>query len=277
MNELCSACSRPRRSSRGSGALRIWARQVLVGQRVEVLQGAVVERAGLARVAGQLRLDAVVEARGHARRQRRVLLHQVARSPASRSAPEAAADVEERDAGQVAGRLVVVDDARRRCTSPLKLCRPVLGWLSTMTTASSSRQSMSSIGDQVDVEQIDHGPVLGPADVAVAGQAGGLAEAGFDQVGQADHAPEAVGVGVHVGDESDRLVTPTRPARKSIRSPGQSGLTAIHSGIGSVLRHMQCISGRFVLRPSMTGRVCARNRIVVRESVAAAAGRRATI
>ena len=56
-------------------------------------------------------------------------------------------------------------------------------------------------GNQVEVEQLDHRPVLGPADEAVAGQAGGLAQAHLDQVSQAHHAGETVGVGVDVGNE----------------------------------------------------------------------------
>ena len=41
--------------------------------------------------------------------------------------------------------------------------------------------------EQFQAQQFDHGPVFGPADRAVAGQAGGFAEAAFDQVSQAQH------------------------------------------------------------------------------------------
>src|SRR5438552_804600 len=58
---------------------------------------------------------------------------------------------------------------------------------------------------KVDVQQFDHGEVLGSADQAVSNQAGRLVQTRFDQVGQPHHAAEAVRVGVDVGRESDGL------------------------------------------------------------------------
>ncbi len=58
-------------------------------------------------------------------------------------------------------------------------------------------------GNQIEVEKIDHRSVLSPADETVAGEAGGLAQADLDQVGQTHHAGETVGVGVDVGNEGD--------------------------------------------------------------------------
>jgi hypothetical protein len=55
--------------------------------------------------------------------------------------------------------------------------------------------------EQFEFEEIDHRPVLGPTDGAVAGEAGRLIEAGLDQMGQAEHATEAIGVGVDVRNE----------------------------------------------------------------------------
>src|SRR5262249_44854834 len=58
-------------------------------------------------------------------------------------------------------------------------------------------------GHEFDVQHFHHGPVLGPADQAVAGEARWLLKAGFDKVGQTHHAAEAVRVGLDVGDKGD--------------------------------------------------------------------------
>ena len=59
---------------------------------------------------------------------------------------------------------------------------------------------------QIDVEEIDHGQVLCPANLAVPGEPGRLTQARFDQVSQAYHAPEAVRVGLDMGDKGHLLV-----------------------------------------------------------------------
>ena len=85
-----------------------------------------------------------------------------------------------------------------------------------MTTASPRLEGHVLDRDQVEVEQFDHGPVLGPADEAVAGHAGRLAEPGLDQVGQPEHAAQAVRVGLDVGDEGHARGV-LQPREKTIR------------------------------------------------------------
>ena len=90
--------------------------QVLVGAGEEPDERAVVERAGLAGVAGGLRLDPVEQGRRQPGRDRHVLLEQVAGDHRA-GGPEVGADVAEEDAGEHAAGLVVVD-ARPAASRP---------------------------------------------------------------------------------------------------------------------------------------------------------------
>jgi hypothetical protein len=89
-------------------------------------------------------------------------------------------------------------------------------------------------GHEVDVEQVDHGPVFGPADEAVAGQACALAEAGFHEERQPHHAAQAIRVGVDVRDKRDPggiFQTCQEPI-----GTAQSCRLAVH-GLGALARH----------------------------------------
>jgi hypothetical protein len=56
---------------------------------------------------------------------------------------------------------------------------------------------------EVEVEQLDHCPVLGSVDQPVASDSRRFPESALDQVRQPQHAAEAVRIGLHVGNESD--------------------------------------------------------------------------
>src|SRR5262249_53568117 len=145
----------------------------------------------------------VHQRRGDARRDHQLLLDQVLGHHRTGRA-HVAADVHELHVGQVAGRLVVVEDR-------------VNGGFGVETVPAGVRLAVDHDdglarvpadvldGDQVQVEQLDHGPVLGAADEAVAGQSGVLSQADFHQVRQPQHRAEAVRVRVDVGDEGDEV------------------------------------------------------------------------
>ena len=67
------------------------------------------------------------------------------------------------------------------------------------------------------IEGLDHRPVFGPADGPVLRDLHRDADAGFDQVGQADHAPEAVGIRVHVGNDYHAVIV-FQTGEKTIRA-----------------------------------------------------------
>src|SRR5262249_26011912 len=147
--------------------------------------------------------------------------------------PEAAADIGERHALEIAGRVVVVDDGVEG-----SLIADVVPAGVRLAVHHHDRLGLVPVklfdGDKFDIENLDHGPVFGPADRAVAGQAGRLGEARLHQVGEAEHAAEAVGVRVDVGHEGhaagllEAAQKPIRPAGGT----GQEGVT-IHDRFGA--------------------------------------------
>src|SRR5262249_52347656 len=145
---------------------------VLVGQWEEELQGRVVKRRRLPREARYFGLDAVHQRRRHALRQRDLLLHQVAGDQRT-GRPDPAANVEERHAFEVAGRGVVVDDGVE-WAEIAQVVPPGVGLAVHHDHRFAVRPGDRLDGQQVKVEQLDHGPVLGPADRAVAGDPRGF-------------------------------------------------------------------------------------------------------
>ena len=212
--------------------------QVLVGDRVQFDEGGVVGLAGLPRVAGHLRLDPVEQGGGHLLGDRHPLLAEVLGDHRA-GRPVAGADVGERDAVEVAGRVVVVDD---RVKSDRLGERVPAGLGLAVDHHDRVARLPDDVldGDQVEVQDLDHGPVLGPADEPVAGDDGRLAEPGLDQVGQPEHAAEAVRVGLDVGDEDDPIRGP-QPGEEPVRpaEPDRAGFAvgATTVRVGAATRH----------------------------------------
>src|SRR5437868_4920741 len=77
-------------------------------------------------------------------------------------------------------------------------------------------------GFEVDFEQIDHRLVFGPADETVTSEASRLAKTGFDQMGQPEHATEAVRVGMNMGNEGDQLGL-YQAIEKAVGTAGEDG------------------------------------------------------
>ena len=186
-------------------------------------------------IAGDFRLDPVEQGGRDFLGDRDVLLDQVLRDERA-GRPEGRADVRERHAVQVARRVVVVDDRVEAVVSE-SVCRPVFGWLSTITTASSGRQSTSSIGTRsrwrTSTIARFSARLMRPSRVMTCR----LAESGFDQVGQPEHAAEAVRVRVDVRNEDDSFgfVNPIRK-RSDLRSPADDRVQTFR--VGAATRHV---------------------------------------
>ena len=118
--------------------------QVLVGAWEEPDQGAVIERAGLARIAGDLRIDPVEQRSGQNGRDGNSLFEQVAGDDRAGRA-DVRAEVAELDAVEHAAGFVVIDDhARRDVLEGV----PALVWgcESTMTTTVPESMTVSATG-----------------------------------------------------------------------------------------------------------------------------------
>ena len=76
-------------------------------------------------------------------------------------------------------------------------------------------------GNEIDVEQIDHGLVFRPANLAVTGQLRRHTQTRFDEMSQAHHAAETVGIGLNVRDKS-YLPVVGKTSQELIRTPSQA-------------------------------------------------------
>src|SRR5262249_1275980 len=148
---------------------------------------------------------------------------------------QAAADVHELDALEVAGRLVVVDDGVQGGLVSAGV--PAGVRLAVHHDGNLARPPLKSVGrHEVDLQELDHGSVLGPAGDAVSGQGGRRGEGGFDQVGQAHHAGEAVRVGVNVGKEGDGGGI-SQPGEEAVGKPRFRGST-VEGYVSAATRHV---------------------------------------
>src|SRR5580765_5481737 len=90
-------------------------------------------------------------------------------------------------------------------------------------------------GNQIEVEQINHRPVFGPADMAISSNAGRQSQARLYQVSQADHAAQAVWVGLHMRNKGDSWHV-AQTSQEAVGSTSQGGPT-INAGFGAVAWH----------------------------------------
>ncbi len=208
---------------------------VLVGERVEVVQGAVVQRRGFPRMAEGLGFDAVEERRRNALGDRDVLFHQVTRHQGT-GRPNSAADIQERNVLQVTMHFMVIDDGiERHFIGQMVPAR--VGLAVHHDRGFRFRPAQLLDRNQLDVENVHHRPVFGPVDGAVAGQAGRFAQADFHQMGQPEHAAEAVGILVDVRHKRNAAGL-LQAAEKPIRTAGGCGQDpTAHLGFGAGTRH----------------------------------------
>jgi hypothetical protein len=118
---------------------------------------------------------------------------------------------------KVAGRVVVVDDGVKRHGFAERVS-PSAGLAVNHYHCVVGTPLHLFDGGQVEVEYVHHRLILRAADEPIARDEGRFAESSFYEVGEAQHAAEAVGVRLHVGDEYDTLKggetqqEPIRPA-----------------------------------------------------------------
>ena len=149
----------------------------------------------------------------------------------------AAPDVGERDIIEVAGRVVVVENGVQR-----DRIREGVAAGPRLAIDHDDRVAGRPIdlfdGDQVQVKDFDHGAIFGPTDEAVAGDDGGFPEPRFDEVGQPEHAAEAVRVGLNVGHEHDPFGG-LQPGQEAVGPAlaGRGGFAATTVRVGASSRH----------------------------------------
>ena len=183
-----------------------------------MLKGGVVEPARLAGEAVDLGLDAVEQGRRDPLRNLDVMLHQVLRDDGT-GRPDILPDVEESDVFEIARRLVMIDDGVYRTRGPQER----MSARARLAVDHDDRVGIvpDDVFDrhEIDVEDVDHRPILGPADLAVARQAGRNAEALVNEMGQPHHACEAVrirldvryeGHGSEIGEAGQELIRASR-------------------------------------------------------------------
>ena len=175
--------------------------RVLIRERVEVEQCVVVGLAGFARVARHFGLDAVQKCRSHLLGNRDILFAQILGHDGTRR-PVARADIREGNAFQIARRVVVIDHR-------IKFHRVREGVPARVRLAVHHHDRIA-LGPfhvldlhEVQVEHVHHGAILGPAYQAVAGDERRLPQTLFDEVGQPEHAAQAVRIGLNVRHEHD--------------------------------------------------------------------------
>ena len=200
---------------------------VFVGQGIKIQKGAIVNRAGFARIAAQLGLDAVQQRRRHADGNRDFLFHQVARyQRTGRTQP--AAHVDERHAFEVPRRAMVIDDrVERQLRAEVVPAGVRLAVDHDHGLALALDPGHLLDRQQVDLQKLDHGPVLRPADEAVAGQARRFSQARLNEMSQAQHAAQAVWVRLNMRDEGNASRV-GQARQKSIRSAGEGYLAVRH-------------------------------------------------
>jgi hypothetical protein len=173
--------------------------EILIGQGIKVQQGLLVPRSRLTRITAHLGLDGVEQTRGQPGRDLDLLLAQILRHQGAGGA-EIVAEIRERHPLEVARGIVMIENGVERAVF-VQVVPARVG----LAIDHDHRFLVYPIHlvdrVQFDVEQLDHGSVLGSTDQSIACQAGGLLQAGLDQVSQAHHGSQAIRVRVHVGYE----------------------------------------------------------------------------
>src|SRR5262249_29504675 len=90
-------------------------------------------------------------------------------------------------------------------------------------------------GLQVDAEDLDHGPILGPANEPVAGQSSRFVQASFDEVCKPEHAAKAIRIWVHVGDKGYESCV-RQSGQETVGTSGRKRF-AICTRVGAAARH----------------------------------------